>query len=84
MSSNATMDRDRLNDADVERALLERLQALGPGDFPGVDGMTADDALHCYRTLAARQRVPGREELLRDHPEWAERLNALFGVAVSG
>ena len=84
MSSNATVERSRLDDAAVVRALLARLQALSPGEFPGVDGMTADDALHCYRMLAARHRVPDREELLRDHPEWAEPLNALFGVADCG
>ena len=80
MSSDPAVGCSGPFDAAIQRTLLEHLHALAPGDFPGVDGMTASDALHCYKTLASRHRVPGREELLRKHPEWAERLDALLSV----
>lgn len=54
---------------DPERELLLRvLGAVSAHRFPGVDGMTIDDALRCYDTLAARGCVPGREELRIEFP----------------
>lgn len=64
----------------IDAALLQRLRELSACDFPGVDGMTAEDVLHCYPVLALRGRVPGRQELLRRYPEWTGRINALFSA----
>lgn len=67
-------------DESIDGALLQRLRELSACDFPGVDGMTAEDVLHCDPVLARRRRVPGREELLHEYPEWAGRIDALFSA----
>ena len=49
--------------------------------WPGADGLTERDVLLSYPHLVAAGQAPGREELLRGHPEWAAELDELFAAA---
>jgi hypothetical protein len=68
----------------AERArvvLLHHLWVALNGRWPGADGLTEGDVLRSYPALAAAGRVPGREELLRRHPELAAELTRLLDSA---
>jgi hypothetical protein len=51
------------------------------GHWPGADGLTERDVLRSYPRLVAAGPAPGREGLLRGHPEWAAELDELFAAA---
>ena len=63
----------------VRELLLDHLRCADLPVWPGVDGLTLEDALLGYPPAAAAGRVPDLRHLLRDHPELAEELTAFFG-----
>src|SRR5207245_3053179 len=60
----------RKNSGDLLRqVLLDYLQASGVVEWPGADGLTANDILSCYPLASAGGKVPDRQELCRRHTE---------------
>ncbi|MSR58533.1 MAG: hypothetical protein EXS05_12905 [Planctomycetaceae bacterium] len=66
-----------LNSA-LNEILLGNLRTIDPHDWPGVDGLTLDIVLGSYYQAAVAGQVPGKNELLRRHPEFAADLEILF------
>lgn len=65
-----------LDQQKLRELLLFYLQrSLG---WPGADSTTLEEVLRAYPALARLGRVPGREELLRCHPELAAAVQAVF------
>jgi hypothetical protein len=62
----------------MDEILLEYLHSIDPHWWPGMDGLTLDVVLDCYCRAARAGHVPGKDELLRLHPEFAEDLAVLF------
>jgi hypothetical protein len=62
----------------LEELLLGYLQAAHAPLWPGVDGLTVQEALLSYPANAAACRVPDRQELLRRHPELRRAGLTLF------
>ena len=58
--------------------LLDHLRTTKANFWHGIDGLTLDDALNSYCEAAADGQVPGKEELLCQHPELAAELEAFF------
>src|SRR5262245_19464909 len=63
---------------ELTEILLGHLQAVVPRLWPGIDGLTLDNVVESYCQAAAAGKVPGKDELLRRHPELAPELDALF------
>src|SRR5262245_61710230 len=62
----------------LNAVLLDYLQAIDPHAWPGSDGLTLDVVLESYSRAAAAGQVPGKEALLRRHPELKSELEVLF------
>lgn len=62
----------------LDEILLHYLQAIDPHWWPGMDGLTLDVVIDCYCRAASAGHVPGKDMLLRLHPEFAEDLETLF------
>jgi hypothetical protein len=62
----------------LDAVLLAYLQEPGAALWPGADGLTTADALGGYLAAAAARKVPGRDELLRAHPEFCEEVTRFF------
>ena len=63
----------------VRELLLDYLRA--GLNWPGADGVTLEEVLLSYPSLAASGRVPDREELMRRHPELTAELEVYFALA---
>ena len=63
----------------LQEVLLAYLKAADFPLWPGTDGLTLRDVLLSYPQAMADGRVPGREELLRKHPNLREDLESFFG-----
>ena len=64
--------------AALNEILLDHLRRIDPHSWPGIDGLTVDVVLESYVRMAIAGQVPGKNELLRQHPELAAELNVLF------
>ena len=62
----------------VRELLLGHLRSADLPVWPGVDGLTLEDALLSYPQAVAAGWVPDLRQLLREHPELAEELTAFF------
>jgi hypothetical protein len=62
----------------LNEILLDYLRTIDSHSWPGIDGLTLDVVLESYARLADSGQVPGKSELLRQHPELAAELEALF------
>lgn len=62
----------------LREILLDLLQSARRLPAPGADGLTLDDAVHCYPLGIAAGLVPGRDGLLQMHPEMAEDITRHF------
>ena len=65
----------------LNEILLGHLRMMDANFWPGIDGLTLDVVLACYTRAAAAGHVPGKEELLRRHPELAAELEAFFAAS---
>jgi hypothetical protein len=65
-------------DSELTTILLGHLHSIDVHYWPGIDGMTLDVVLSCYAGAAAAGEVPGKEVLLREHPELATELDIFF------
>ena len=64
----------------LRELLLDYMQRLDIGNWPGVDGQTLDDILLSYQRYATISLVPDRQELLRRHPQLSDELTDYFRV----
>jgi hypothetical protein len=62
----------------LREILLDHLRTTKANFWHGIDGLTLEDALNSYCEAAADGQVPGKEELLCQHPELAEELELFF------
>jgi hypothetical protein len=62
----------------LSEILLDHLRMINPHSWPGMDGLTLDVVLQSYSQAAASGQVPGKNELLRRHPELSAELEAVF------
>ena len=62
----------------LQEVLLGHLCGAGVPLWPGADGLTLADVLHTYQSAAAAGHVPGREQLLAEHPHLEQALSAFF------
>jgi hypothetical protein len=58
--------------------LLGHLRSMDAHFWPGIDGLTLSVVLDSYCQAAAAGHVPGKEELLQQHPALAEAIAAIF------
>ena len=76
---NAILEPLAMNrDAPLTEILLAYMRAIDAHSWPGSDGLTLDLVLDSYPHAAFVGHVPGKDELLRRHPELANELEALF------
>jgi hypothetical protein len=61
--------------------LLDHLRTTKANFWHGIDGLTLDDALNSYCEAAVAGQVPGKEQLLCQHPELAAELETFFTAA---
>lgn len=64
----------------LNEILLDHLRRIDPHSWPGIDGLTVDVVLESYVRVAMTGQVPGKNELLRQHPELAAELDVLFAT----
>lgn len=64
----------------LNEVLLDHLRRIDPHSWPGIDGLTVDVVLESYVQMAITGQVPGKTELLRQHPELAAELDILFAT----
>ena len=64
--------------AALNEILLAHLRTIDPHSWPGIDGLTLDVVLDSYSQAALAGQVPGKDELLHQHPELAAELETLF------
>jgi hypothetical protein len=69
--------------AALNEILLDYLRRIDPHAWPGIDGLTLDIVLESYARVAVAGQVPGKNELLRQHPDLAEELEAVFAPNTS-
>lgn len=69
--------------SDLNEILIEYLRTIDPHAWPGTDGLTLDVMLESYSRAASVGQVPGKDELLRQHPELAPELESLFAGPAS-
>jgi hypothetical protein len=62
----------------LNEILLEHLRRIDSPAWPGMDGLTLAIVLESYCQAARAGQVPGKDELLRQHPELAAELDGLF------
>jgi WD40 repeat protein len=74
----AVTDQNRLKEI-----LLGNLRRMDVNYWPGVDEMNIDLVLECYIPGADAGQVPGREELLSQHPKLAAELETFFKASQS-
>jgi hypothetical protein len=70
-----------LTAARFEDVLLGYLRASAVSSWPGGDGLTVEDVLRHYPEAVVAGRVPGRQDLLRRHPDLADDVDAFFAEA---
>ena len=59
--------------------LLTTLILVADGyHWPGSDGLLIEDVLREYPAVARQGRVPGREDLCREHPDLAQAVADFF------
>jgi hypothetical protein len=61
-----------------EDVLLDYLRASAVSSWPGGDGLTVANVLRHYPAAVVAGRVPGWQELLRQHPDLADDVDAFF------
>jgi hypothetical protein len=61
-----------------EEVLLGYLRGSAVSWWPGGDGLVVEDVLRHYPEAVVTGRVPGRQELLRRHPDLADDVDAFF------
>jgi hypothetical protein len=62
----------------LQEVLLGHLCAAGVPVWPGADALTLADVLNTYLPAAAAGHVPGRDQLLAEHPHLEQVLAAFF------
>jgi hypothetical protein len=67
-----------LTAARFKDVLLGYLRTSAVSLWPGGDGLTVEDVLRHYPEAIVAGRVPGRQELLRRHPDLADDVDAFF------
>jgi hypothetical protein len=72
------MNGDTTRQQMLEEILLHLLQASAAFVWPGVDGLSLQDALESYWDALAAGRVPSRQELCRCYPELSDAIEAFF------
>jgi len=70
-------------DPALKAILLGYLQSMDVHFWPGIDGLTLDVVLDSYCLAATAGHVPGKDELLRLHPELESAIEDFYaGCAV--
>jgi hypothetical protein len=80
-NSRAAMNDFKQPSAGLAEVLLGYLQAEGALPWPGADGLTVDVVLAYYVEAARRGRVPGLEQLCRQHPHLADEVATFFAAS---
>jgi hypothetical protein len=65
----------------VREVLLGYLHAHDAFPWPGADGLTLDEVSAAYPEAARLGRVPGPEQLCRQHPHLADAIAAFFAAS---
>jgi hypothetical protein len=68
----------------LSEILLDHLRTIDPHFWPGTDGLTLQLVLDSYFQAEVAGQVPGKTELLRQHPELAAELREFFADHDSG
>ena len=73
-----------VGDECLRGVLLDLMMSRDALPWPGADGVTFDEVLAAYVPASERSRVPGQEELIRQHPELTPEIRTFFTLAGSG